>query len=133
MHCPILPDAHSHLDTRTPSFVAVRASVAGWLHTVTVAQTHRPLCDSVDTACERVRDCDYVTESVTASLAERHTVTDTDNLHRCDIVCGCCVAQCEYDCHLYVCVYTHSGTVTENLHRGDYGAVCDCVCHGVIV
>ena len=27
-----------------------------------------------------------------------------------------------------ICVYTRSGTVTENLlHRGDYDAVCDCM------
>ena len=115
-HCPILPDAHSHLDTRTPFFVAGRASVAGWLHTVTVAQTHRPLCDSVDTACARVR----VTMSliiiiiiienfrVDVSQRRRHLPLCQKQTVSSPSLCGC---DCAHDAQSQS--VTHANSVTQ--------------------
>ena len=60
-------DAHSHVDTPC----CLRASVAGWLHTVTVAQGHGH-CVKVWTHRVKERDSDYVIVSKAHSLSHPH-------------------------------------------------------------
>ena len=64
-----LTQSHSHVDTDTPSFVACVSLCLGGC-TQSQAHRHTTLCGSVGTACERVRDCDYV-------IVAAHTVSVT--------------------------------------------------------
>ena len=68
-HCVILK-THTVTWTQTPHILF--ACMPLWLGGCTQSQSHRrtTLCDSVDTSCERVRDCDYV-------IASTHTVSVT--------------------------------------------------------